>query len=320
MVMSCSLSFLLGAALLMNSTFAAPLSSVVQEPCSATMPAPFSTPLQMGNNSIEVMILHQLLARTPPGRATGGFNVSGTVFDEATYVALLAFQRASHGKAKATGVLDRVTALLLLSDRYSDDGYRDDGRSAADHGMQYKYKILIPVHRNRSIQTNATFMDAHNNILFHFPVRTKGHVHDGCGRSLPESWPNFNDTGYGLNQFSSGGMTPTGLIEIDLNSPEGEPKLYGPYPVTRFVHGLAGNAAFLVPDVRNGILIHTGEWPGWKDGDNMPNSAGCVHTWPEFVKTIWKTAVRLGAETRKNPFGKRPYPFRPQALASVFLV
>ena len=24
-----------------------------------------------------------------------------------------------------------------------------------------------------------------------------------------------------------------------------------------------GNAAFLIPNIRDGILMHTGEWPGW---------------------------------------------------------
>jgi len=34
----------------------------------------------------------------------------------------------------------------------------------------------------------------------------------------------------------------TGLVEIDLNSPEPDPTLYGPWPVNRFVRGLDGNA------------------------------------------------------------------------------
>ncbi len=35
----------------------------------------------------------------------------------------------------------------------------------------------------------------------------------------------------------------TGLVEMDLNSPEPDPASYGPWPVNRFVHGLDGNAA-----------------------------------------------------------------------------
>lgn len=38
------------------------------------------------------------------------------------------------------------------------------------------------------------------------------------------------------------GNTVTGLIEVDLNSPEPDPASYGPWPVNRFVHGLDGNA------------------------------------------------------------------------------
>ena len=305
------------------------LLSLPARPCAAAscrgaMPAPFTTPLRLGNDSLQVRVLHHLLARTPTG-AGNVTDLDGTAYGAATASAVIAFQTdgfaALGTPLPPTGVVDRATALALLDDAFTDDHYQDDGRSAADHGAAYLYKILIPVHRNRSVQTNATFLDKHNNVLFRFPVRSKGHVHDGCGAPLPEAWPNFNDTGFGLNQFSSGGMTPTGLTELDLNSPEGVDKLYGPYPVSRFVRGLSGNAAFLVPDLRNGILIHTGEWPGWKEGEPMPNSAGCVHTWPEDVKRVWKTAtLKCGAEVRKNPFSALPYPFTPQALVSVFLV
>ena len=284
------------------------------------MPAPFTTPLRVGNDSLQVRVLHHLLARTPTG-AGGVADLDSTAFGTSTADAVRAFQADGGARLRPTGVVDRETALALLDDTFTDDHYQDDGKSAADHGAAYLYKIMIPVHRNRSVQTNATFLDKHNNVLFHFPVRTKGHLHDGCGAPLPETWPNFNDTGFGLNQFSSGGMTPTGLTELDLNSPEGVDKLYGPYPVSRFVRGLSGNAAFLIPDLRNGILIHTGEWPGWKEGEPMPNSAGCVHTWPEDVKRVWQTAtLKCGAEVRKNPFGTLPYPFKSQALVSVFLV
>jgi hypothetical protein len=81
------------------------------------------------------------------------------------------------------------------------------------------------------------------------------------------------------------------------------PKLYGPYPVNRAVQGISvsaaqssvarststatandsgtavllflqGNAAWLIPNIRDGILMHTGEWPGWTPPMAMPNSAG----------------------------------------------
>lgn len=50
---------------------------------------------------------------------------------------------------------------------------------------------------------------------------------------------------------------------IDLNSPEEETELFGPYPINRIVQGIAGNAQFLIGPVRDGILMHTGEWPNW---------------------------------------------------------
>jgi hypothetical protein len=95
----------------------------------------------------------------------------------------------------------------------------------------------------------------------------------------------------GRNQFSPDGSTPTGLIEFDLNSPEDDPKSFGPYPVNRAVQGIRGNAAFLIPSIRDGILLHTGEWPAWAPPAQMPNSAGCIHAWP---------AVRAHCETQPS--------------------
>ena len=82
------------------------------------------------------------------------------------------------------------------------------------------YTLLIPVHRNRSIQTTATLLDAHNVKLYEFRVRAHGHDVAASGLPVPgQPWPHFS-TGVGLNQFSTDGNTPTGLSEIDLNSPE----------------------------------------------------------------------------------------------------
>jgi hypothetical protein len=78
-----------------------------------------------------------------------------------------------------------------------------------------------------------------------------------------------------------------------------------------------------MPIHRNGILIHTGEWQNyshWKAPLPMPNSAGCVHTWENYVLKIWDTIVKLGAVVRKNTNGKTPYPYKCQGLASVYLV
>jgi hypothetical protein len=288
--------------------------------CASTMPSPFVSPLSLGDNSSVVTILQHLLSRwsTKDAGLCEGFGVTG-IYDAATVGCVRALQRSrAVVPAIRAGTVGRPTALEILAVA-SDDGYVDDGRSASDQG--YLYKLLIPVHRNRSIETNATFLDAHNNVLFRFTVRAKGHVVDGCGQAMSEPWPNFNNSGDGLNTFTTDGRTPTGLIEIDPQTPEGDAKLYGPFPVTRFVRGLRGNAAILLPHHRSGILLHTGQWgAAWQPPMSMPNSAGCVHTWPNNVERVWKTALSLGAVIRNNTNGKQPYPYRPQALASVYLV
>jgi hypothetical protein len=120
--------------------------------------------------------------------------------------------------------------------------------------LGYKYKIHVPVVENRSIETVGTLFDAENNVLLTFPVRSHGHRNDG--HALP--WPDFGDGDVGLNVFSPDGNTPTGLVETDLNSPEPSPDLYGPWPVNRFVRGLAGNAKLMLPNIRDGVLLHTG--------------------------------------------------------------
>ena len=285
------------------------------------LPDPFSAraTLTMGKNGSDVRIAQQLLSRSRFVNATGVLADDG-VFQQATKMAVASFQAGNRLVGVKHGVIDRPTADALLA-RHSYDGYQDDGRSARSWG--YLFKLLIPVHQNRSIETNASFLDANNRLLFQFRVRTKGYVADGCGTKLHEPWPSFNNSGDGLNMFTSCGMTPTGLHEVDLNSPEDEPKFYGPWPVIRFVRGLEGNAKLLVPGDRNGILLHTGEWgPHWTTADPMPDSAGCVHAWPENIEKVWKTATgpEVGAKVRPNTNGKLPYPHKPQGLAAVFLI
>jgi hypothetical protein len=48
------------------------------------------------------------------------------------------------------------------------------------------------------------------------------------------------------------------------------------------VQGLAGNLAVVVQNsptrmIRDGLLMHTGEWPGWNTSMPMPNSHGCMN-------------------------------------------
>ena len=136
---------------------------------------------------------------------------------------------------KNSGIVDAITAQALL-DTYSNDNYKDSGFTAASMG--YKYKFHIPVHSNRSVETISTLYDAENGVLLEFKTRQHGYRDDGS----QAAWPDFGDGDVGLNQFSSGGNTVTGLVEVDLNSPEDNPQVYGPWPVNRIVRGLDGNA------------------------------------------------------------------------------
>lgn len=212
------------------------------------------------------------------------------------------------------GIFGPDTAKAAMRHLAPDD-YKDDGEPAAASG--YLYKIVIPVHRNRSIQSIGTLYAGNGTALLTFHARAHGYNADG----LPRPWPNFNNSDGGLTQFAPNGNTVTGLMEADLNTPEPEPKLYGPYPVNRAVKGLRGNAAYLVPGLRNGLLLHTGEWPGWAAPMAMPNSEGCIHSWPEDIDAIQRTLQKeLGVVAHNNTGGALPYPYKCQGLLSVYLV
>ena len=194
----------------------------------------------------DVIILQNLIVRSP--------YVSPIAFDgqygDETGQAVSQF-RVGNGMSKST-YFDSEVALLLLK-LHSQDGYKDDGTIPPG----YLYKLYVPVRLNRSIETTASLFDSKMNLLHNFTVRTHGQNIDG--------------TDVALNMFSSDGVTPTGLAEFDLNSPEDDPKSFGPYPVNRFVRGLKGNCGIfanyespgtdnttLISDIRDGILLHTG--------------------------------------------------------------
>ncbi len=215
-----------------------------------------------------------------------------------------------------TGVLNKETAKILVQEYIHLDNYRDNNVKASEYGM--KFKIYIPVHRDRSIETIATLFDADNNPLYQFKARTHGKT-DPKDRS----WPQYDNT-VGQNEFVLDGNTPTGLSFMDLNTPEppGFFDEYGPYDVTRFTVGIMGNAAVALPHIRNGILMHTGNWLefGWDGKGPMPNSSGCVHSPPEEIKRIAEILKGLGVVANKNPFGQLPYPFENQGIVSVELI
>eukprot|EP01138_Halocafeteria_seosinensis_P008694 gb/GECG01008886.1/.p1 GENE.gb/GECG01008886.1/~~gb/GECG01008886.1/.p1 ORF type:complete len:324 (+),score=26.69 gb/GECG01008886.1/:1-972(+) len=277
----------------------------------SNMPRPFSRELSVQNPYLEgtdVYILQNFLNRMP---SSSPINVD-SIYGPKTASKVKDFQKQV--SLPVTGVVSSVTAHHVLGHLSADDYHWDP--SVTPRHLGYKYLVHVPVHSNRSIETTATLYDADLNKLFAYVVRAHGHT-----QGTNHTWPNFNNSGPGLNEFSSDGNTPTGLFEFDLNSPEPIPKLYGPYPVNRAVKGLKGNAAFLVPKVRHGILMHTGEWhqyAGWEPPQPMPNSAGCIHAWPDSIKTVWQLLVnKCNVTVHENTGGKQPYPYSPQGLLAV---
>ncbi|KNC55292.1 uncharacterized protein AMSG_10933 [Thecamonas trahens ATCC 50062] len=262
----------------------------------AQFTAPFSrdlsyTPPQLMKGS-DVTILQSLLLRSPH---VSGLVASGE-YGEATKNAVEAFQ--SGNKLSDDGIAGAETTNLLL-DLHMYDGYKDSGTVLPG----FKYKVYIPVFKNRSVEVSASLYDADNNLRFSFPVKTHGQ--------------NAAD-GTALNMLAGDGSTPTGLMTFDLNTPEEDVKDFGPYPVNRAVQGLAGNAAFLISDIRDGILMHTGDFD---PSLPLPNSHGCVHSWPADIKQVWQILVNdLGVVVHNNTFGKLPYPYKPQGLLSIAIV
>lgn len=284
----------------------------------SAMPLPFtrelylSTPMMSGN---DVFIAQSLLLRDD---AVDKSLVVDGVYGANSDTATRDFQSA-HG-LESSGKVDEPTANLLL-ELHSADGYKDSGFTA--DSMGYLYKVHIPVYNNRSIETTSTLFDAFNNVMLTFVTRAHGHRDDGSSAD----WPDFGDEDYGLNQFTSNGNTVTGLFEIDLNSPEPDPALYGPWPVNRLVRGLEGNALMLTPNIRDGMLVHTGNWTegsgastGWNPTMTMPNSAGCLHSHPSSIERIYKALLSLGVKVNDNPFSGKDYPYKPQGVAVVELL
>ena len=279
------------------------------------MPLPFTrelkvqSPLQAGD---DVKIAQTLLNRNP---AVAPTLVVDGYFGDNSARGVQQFQNSVN--FKVTGILDDATARKLL-ELHSADGFKDPGFTAASKG--YLYKLYVPVHVNRSIETTAILFDKDNNELLRFIARTHGYRDDGT----TGAWPDFGTGDVGLNEFTDNGMTVTGLMELDLNSPEPSAAAYGPWPVNRFVRGLDGNALLLVPNIRDGILLHTGNWSTasrpWDSSMPMPNSAGCVHAHPEDGEAIYKILVGLGVKVNDNTFSGKNYPYKPQGLAVVELV
>ncbi|KAG2374871.1 hypothetical protein C9374_010245 [Naegleria lovaniensis] len=232
------------------------------------------------------------------------------IFTDQTLDCLIQFMASQHLVPLKHELTPQTAFHLLLL--YSYDQYKDEyvkfnsKLNESGHGGEwmnstlqlpqpYKYYVHVPVYSNRSIETTCSLFDKFGNKRHFFTCRTHGQQ-------------NFNE-------FTSDGNTPTGLYTFDLNTPEDDPKEYGPYDVNRAVYGLKGNAFYIYPKIRSGILLHTGEWSSYHP---MPNSHGCIHAQPQDIERIAQILKNdLGVVAHENLFGKYPYPFQQQGLLSV---
>lgn len=77
----------------------------------------------------------------------------------------------------------------------------------------------------------------------------------------------------------------------------------------------------MVSNIRDGLLIHTGNWTTettpWNPTMDMPNSAGCVHGHPSDVYMIYKLLEGLGVVANNNTFTGIDYPYKCQGIAVV---
>lgn len=265
------------------------------------MPAPFTKQLRLASPYMtgnDVIILQNLLQRFSE---TKQLQVTSN-YDEKTAFAVRTFQRSSG--LTETGVLCKATASSVLGSLMS-DGFKDDGKIPDG----YKFKLYVPVYRDRRIETNATLFNSKGQAIYKFRIRLHGAT--------------YKD-GTPVNQLTRNGNTPTGLSTFDLNSKEPSAKSFGPYPVIRVVKGLKGNSAIrygsktLLSNIRSGILLHTGQWPNWDASKPMPNSLGCMHCAPNDMKKIDDILVNgYGVKVRNNPFGKLPYPYHAQGIIAI---
>lgn len=268
------------------------------------MPLPFTRQLLLTTPPVQgkdVVILQNLLPRS---NSVTSLVLPTGFYDKQTASAVAEYKKANMLESDPM-MFDEITAKLVL-EQLSYDGYKDDGQPPTG----YKFKIIIPVHKDRNIETTGTLLNANNKVMYQFRVRAHG---------------SLDSSGNAVNQFTTNGNTPTGLIKCDLNTKEPNATSFGPYPVVRAVKGLKGNAAIgmnvnntFLSDYRSGILIHTGEWKNWNTTMNMPNSNGCLHVHPDDMKTIDSILINdLDVKPNVNPFGKNPYPYPCQGLMSI---
>lgn len=82
--------------------------------------------------------------------------------------------------------------------------------------------------------------------------------------------------------------------------------------------------SLVLPNIRDGILLHTGNWTSeaqpWNPTMDMPNSAGCIHGHPDDVYKIQEILVGLGVKINPNTFSGKNYPYKPQGIGVIELI
>ena len=148
---------------------------------SIAFPPPFTRDLQSDMQGNDVYVLQHLLSN-PPFNAK--LNDTAT-YDAATLASVKQFQLQEG--LSVDGIAGSLTQAAILA-KQSDDGYRNTNETAVSLG--YLYKIVVPVHRNRSVETVAHLEAGNGTVLMSFQVRTHGHNDCQCNNA----WPNFNST------------------------------------------------------------------------------------------------------------------------------
>jgi peptidoglycan hydrolase-like protein with peptidoglycan-binding domain len=148
---------------------------------SVAFPPPFTRDLQSQMQGNDVFILQNLL-NNPPFHSN--LNASA-VYDTATVLSVRQFQQQEG--LNVDGIAGVLTQAAVLT-KQGADGYRNTNETAAARG--YLYKIVVPVHRNRSVETTAHLEAGNGTVLATFQVRAHGYNDCQCN----DDWPNFNNT------------------------------------------------------------------------------------------------------------------------------
>ena len=163
----------------MLTAFVLMCSLLVGTAVAQTMPLPFvrilkvATPVLAGK---DVTTLQNLLLRS---RSTTDLQVTDN-YDQQTGDAVSAFQQ--YVGLPSDGIFGPNTAASVLY-HLSADGYDGSFDHPLPANASVLYKVLIPVHQNRSIESIGHLMDPEGVILLNFTARLHGH-NDGDGNPL----------------------------------------------------------------------------------------------------------------------------------------